>query len=382
LVARIALLTIPFYSHVQAAARLGAVLAEQGHDLTLWAPEHHRAEAEAIGARLSPHSPEMPRGSGFTYAAAMVALIESSAETLIDQLQEQHVDLLVRDAQALWAMVAADYLGIPQVVAHPLFPSRGPDTQDGSGPDADGTEESRSRASYEATWRSIARRWGVELADVSGLNRAGTTSTVVFTIEEIIGPAGLPSRWSCIGPLMPPPPKRPPPRPRPLVYASFGTSHNARQDLFHTVIEALREQPLDLLVSTGGGPVQTRDLEPLPPNVEVREFVPAREVLAGAVVHISHGGCNSVHESLLAEVPLICLPQGFDQLPLSDRLEELGVGRRVPEEPIAIRTAVAELAKYRDRAQLSWLSRRLREYDGAARLDTIVTTTLAGESTR
>jgi MGT family glycosyltransferase len=179
---------------------------------------------------------------------------------------------------------------------------------------------------------------------------------------------------------MPPPLPRHPPGRRPLVFASLGTSHNTRRELFRTVIDALGDAPFDVLVSTGGGPVKVRDLEPLPSNVDVREFVCPREVLAETTVHITHGGCNSVHESLLAEVPLICLPQRFDQLPLSERIEQLGVGYRVPEEPRAIRAAVDELATNGDRGRLSALSQLLGEYDGRGRMGRIVTAVLAEES--
>ena len=50
-----------------------------------------------------------------------------------------------------------------------------------------------------------------------------------------------------------------------------------------------------------------------PPNVVVRPHVPQLDVLRRASVFVSHGGMNSVSESLLHGVPLVCVPQMGEQ---------------------------------------------------------------------
>jgi UDP:flavonoid glycosyltransferase YjiC (YdhE family) len=88
-----------------------------------------------------------------------------------------------------------------------------------------------------------------------------------------------------------------------------------------------------------------------------------------ASVHITHGGCNSVHESLVAAVPMVCLPQAFDQIPLSRRVAELGVGVIAQEDPAAVAHAVtALLDDGRTRARIQALSDRLQQYDSEARV--------------
>jgi UDP:flavonoid glycosyltransferase YjiC (YdhE family) len=82
-------------------------------------------------------------------------------------------------------------------------------------------------------------------------------------------------------------------------------------------------------------------------------------------VHVTHGGINSVHESLLAAVPMVCLPQAYDQFPQSQRVEELGAGLVVKEDPLEIRDGVASLlgsAKAHSRARE--LGQHLADYDG------------------
>jgi MGT family glycosyltransferase len=209
----------------------------------------------------------------------------------------------------------------------------------------------------------------VELADLRGLYHNTSEPTLTFTTEEIVGDQQLPPAWRCVGPLLSPPPPPNPERDPPLVYACFGTAQNRRTELFRTVIAAMACEPVQLLISAGGRRLTPAELGPMPPNVVMREFVPAREVLARASVHITHGGCNSVHESLLAGVPMVCLPQAFDQLPLSSRVAQLGVGVIAKEDPEAVASAVRSLVgDNRARAIIEALSDRLQRYDGGSRV--------------
>jgi MGT family glycosyltransferase len=162
---------------------------------------------------------------------------------------------------------------------------------------------------------------------------------------------------------------------RPLVYVCFGTCFNRRLNHFKAVLEALAEEPVDVLVSTGkrdaddDGVVTPGQLEPLPPNIVARDFVAGREVLSRARVHVTHGGCNSVHESLLAGVPMVVVPQAFDQAPLGKRIDELGAGLLAGETPESIRGGVRRLlGDDRAHVRAGELSRHLVAFDGRQRI--------------
>ena len=377
--ARIALINAPFVSHVAAMMRLADVLMRQGHELIVWAPEEWRAQTEQLGAKLEPCSPEIPRTDGPGLAADFASMTEQAAEALIPRLHAHDVELIIRDGQTPWAVVAGQYLGIPSIVSHPMFPMIDADRSD-EGDRGDGGDylsgepfDAAQRERFERSWLSIARRWGVELADVRGLYHNTSEPTLTFTTEEILGDQVLPPTWRCIGPLLSPPPPPNPDRDRPLVYACFGTAQNRRTELFRLVIAAMATQPVQLLISAGGRSLSSEDLGPMSSNVVVREFVSAREVLARASVHITHGGCNSVHESMVAGVPMVCLPQAFDQIPLSKRVAELGIGIIAEEDPGAIAQAVVEqLDDPEARVRVRALSERLQSYDGEARVAAVI----------
>jgi len=340
--AKIAVVNVPFYSHTGAATRLSEVLVRQGHSVVAWAPDTWREPIEAIGASFELHHPEMPRVNGsMAFTADLAATVERATGELIEQLFPYEIDVLIHDSQVPWARVAADYLGIPRIISHPMFPIVAPhQIQSDAALRLPAPDPDRAQARFEASWMAIARRWGVELEGNSVIH-SQAENTFAYTSEEIVGADYvLGDGWHCVGPLMEPFPPAAPPGDRPLIYVCLGTSFNGRTEPFRAVIDALAREPVDVLLSTGKGVLSAADLEPLPANVEVQEFVPAREVLNRASVHITHCGCNSVHESLLAEVAMLCIPQGFDQFPLAGRLEVLGVGRVVWEDPAAVREGV------------------------------------------
>src|SRR5713101_7489123 len=105
--ARIAVVHVPFYSHIEAARRLTRVLVRQGHDTIAWAPESWREEIESDGALFRVHEPEMPQTIGFmSFVAALAETTEQCTGPLIEQLFADEVDLVIHDSQVPWARVA------------------------------------------------------------------------------------------------------------------------------------------------------------------------------------------------------------------------------------------------------------------------------------
>ena len=115
-----------------------------------------------------------------------------------------------------------------------------------------------------------------------------------------------------------------------------------------------------------------------PDNVTVHRFAPGWEMLTRASVHITHGGNNSVHESLIAGVPMLCMPQAYDQFPLTGRVEQLGAGRVIEESPLAIREGVRWLLEDPGpRSRARELGEHLLSYDGEGRVAEVLERVLA-----
>lgn len=142
---------------------------------------------------------------------------------------------------------------------------------------------------------------------------------------------------------------------KPLVYASFGTLQNQKKDVFQTVAAACADLDVQLVISAGGGcPLDATQLagEPI-----VVEYAPQLELLQRAAVCITHGGLNTVMESLSCGVPMVAVPVTNDQPAVAARLRRVGAGEVIfPARLTAARLRagvrrVLEVPEYRRRAR-------------------------------
>jgi UDP:flavonoid glycosyltransferase YjiC (YdhE family) len=134
-------------------------------------------------------------------------------------------------------------------------------------------------------------------------------------------------------------------RDRPFVYASLGTEMNDVPGLFEAIIEAVADEPIEVVAAIGRNEDPARFGTP-PANVRIEGYVPQIQVLATCDLFITHGGFNSTKEALRLGIPLVVTPIGGDQPYTAERVEALGLGRAVgPDErdPATIRSRVREV---------------------------------------
>jgi UDP:flavonoid glycosyltransferase YjiC (YdhE family) len=124
-------------------------------------------------------------------------------------------------------------------------------------------------------------------------------------------------------------------RSRPLVYASMGTLQNGILATFRMIAEACAGLDLQLVISLGGGqdPALLGDL---PGDPVVVGYAPQLELIRRSALTISHGGLNTVLESLERGVPMVVLPVTYDQPGVGARVEWSGVGRSIPVRKLSI----------------------------------------------
>lgn len=108
-----------------------------------------------------------------------------------------------------------------------------------------------------------------------------------------------------------------------FAFVSFGTFLSARSDVLGRVVGAFRRNGRPVALSTG-----TADLDALgqiPASWLVARSLPQVSLLAKAGVVVTHGGNNTVTESLTAGCPMVVLPFSTDQFVIAADLERAGL---------------------------------------------------------
>jgi len=161
---------------------------------------------------------------------------------------------------------------------------------------------------------------------------------------------------------------------KPFVYVSFGSFLSVRADVLARVCAALHRLGIRGAIAIGSA--DRAELGELPVDWLVREFLPQVTLLERAAAAVTHGGNNSVTESMTMGVPLVVLPFSTDQFAGAAALEDAGFGVVLPPNTATI----AELAKAVQRAldlparsALATLSARLRQEAGSRRAFSAVT---------
>ncbi|MDQ5826400.1 MAG: glycosyltransferase [Chloroflexota bacterium] len=147
---------------------------------------------------------------------------------------------------------------------------------------------------------------------------------------------------------------------RPTVYATLGTFDNERTDILTAILEGIRDEPLNLILTVG----RNRDPEEFgeqPANVRVERYVPNNLLLPYCDMVLCHGGSGTMLDALSLGLPMVLIPIAADQPQNAQRCAELGVARVVEpdrhtgsELAHAILDATREVlvaAHYREAAQ-------------------------------
>ena len=149
-----------------------------------------------------------------------------------------------------------------------------------------------------------------------------------------------------------------------LIYFSLGSLGSADVELMRTLVAELAEAPYRFIVSKGP---QASEFE-LAANMVGAEFLPQTSVLPQVDLVITHGGNNTVTESLYFGKPMVLLPVFWDQHDNARRIDETGFGIRVDtyaHEPEELRGAIARLLDDGALAdRLARASRRLQAAPG------------------
>ena len=163
---------------------------------------------------------------------------------------------------------------------------------------------------------------------------------------------------------------------QPLIYLSMGSLGSADVELMRSLISELAEAPYRVIVSKG----PQHDQFELADNMAGAEFLPQTSILPQADLVITHGGNNTVTESLYFGKPMVLLPIFWDQHDNGQRIDETGYGVRLDTYEHGaeqLRSAIDRLLGDAEMAErLDSASRRLQSQPGTERAADLIEETV------
>ena len=141
-----------------------------------------------------------------------------------------------------------------------------------------------------------------------------------------------------------------------LVYMTLGTFSNNDLDLFHLVLSALENEPVNVL-ATIGRDNDPSALAPIPKNARVEQYIPQAEVLPYCAAVIHHAGAGTMFGVLAHGLPSVTLPQSADNFINANLLAEAGAAHTLMPGEVTVAAVRAALRTvlgtdtYRQRAR-------------------------------
>jgi len=387
---KILFFNVPGHGHVTPTLPLVAELTRRGHRIIYFVTENYRARIEAAGAEFRAYAGvgsdyfESRGLSGSVPQQVAYELITTTTEILPDLLeiaQAEKPDAVIFDGMCPWGCMVARILNLPAITSLALSPIASPPPREmlkllpiflpvmfrdiGKGLEASKRAKALTKKYHLPPYRMM-----VDIMSNMGDLAISYTSREFQPFAETVADSVRFVGWTL---------NEPAPNDsfsfervggRRLIYVSLGTLNNEDVSFFRTCIEAFAGSE-NFVIMTTGNRIPPETFGALPENIAIDRWVPQVEILKRAALFISHGGLNSIHDSLYLGVPMLLVPQQPEQTINAMRVAELGAGLVLKKSQLsaqAIREHTARLlADGRFKLAATKMGETFRAAGGAAR---------------
>ena len=346
---KIIFLNVPGHGHVNPTLAVAAELVRRGHEVIYYNTPQFAPQIRQTGAMFRPYpEPNLSATDLATMAHNLVNvtlfLLQESHRLLpfvLAELEREQPDLVVYDSICLWGMQAARRLKLPTVASITTFVQEGVRGMMTWRDFLYMVRLALPRVPRVLKYRrALIKKYGASIFPEKQIFPVTGDLTLVFTSRQFQPKTDfIDGRFHFVGPSIDA-------TARPasdfhleqlgenrLIYISLGTVYSLNQtDFYQQCFAAFGDYPAQFVLSVG---TQTdlASLGQIPSNFIVRQTVPQLEILQKADLFISHGGMNSIDESLFYGVPLIVIPQQMEQLINGRQVERLGAGILLGSRP-------------------------------------------------
>jgi MGT family glycosyltransferase len=339
--ARVWFYNIPFHGHVNPTLPLIREMVARGDEVSYFSTAAFEARIQATGALYraysSSYSFEQTRKVshvvhlGSQVAEATYALLPD----VLDSVAAESPEYLMFDMSAPWGKIASRQLHIPAVASFPHLPFYWRTVLNDFRVLRKGIQSIRPGYGY---WRELRRQTAriikdYRLRDPKTINVLSSFAelNIVFS-SRFFQPyeKHFDDSYLYVGPEIELDRREEPisiqkQEGQKLIYVAVGTVYQANLEFFRACIEAFAD-PQYLVILSVGRAIEPESLGTTPPNFRVEQYVPQLSVLEQADLFITHGGMNSISESVFYEVPMIVVPNTIEQAINAARVEQLHAG--------------------------------------------------------
>lgn len=157
---------------------------------------------------------------------------------------------------------------------------------------------------------------------------------------------------------------------RPVVFTP-GSAAATMHQFFTESVTAARELGIRAMLVTNFPEQVPTDL---PPGVKVFAYLPFSKLLHRTALLVYHGGIGTLAQTIKAAIPHIVVPNGHDQFDNGWRIEQLGLGRSIPQTKYRARLVAQAIRRIIDDGEM-----RSRCLAFASRVDSDAAVTRACE---
>lgn len=341
--AKYVILVASAYGHVNPTLAVAQELVRRGEQVVYYLTEEFRTSVEATGAAFQPYQSArgkmqrpggLPKDSNLVFRAIPLMRIKESQNILpqvLERISMEQADFILYDSLCLWGRIVAQRLHLPAILLYPTYPPNERSRFMWTQPEFMQSEASGMFDDIQSALNDLCTLYHVPLIDYRDFFTHVEALNIVF-MPRAFHPAGetFDEHFVFVGPSIAPR-KDAPALPldhtndQPVLYISLGTAFNNRPDFFNLCLQIFGHQPWQVVMAHGKR-VDEAVLGSVPPNFLLAPYVPQLEVLQQASVFVTHGGMNSMMESLYFGVPMVVVPQMIEQEMNARRCAALGLG--------------------------------------------------------
>jgi MGT family glycosyltransferase len=364
-------LNLPAYGHVNPTLAVVQELVSRGHTVSYYITEEFRAVIEATGAVFQPYEMRGMGGSRmFSPGEAMSTPPEKMPDmkeiaaippTILERVRADQPDVILYDSMCFWGSKVAEELHVPAITTYASFASnkkfnmmRQMRAANKNGPGAFGMAAQMAKMGPSGL---------KAMNELSKLFSHFEKFNIVFIPKDFqpekesfdesylfVGPSILPRHDA------PDFPFEQLNSDLPLLYISLGSVFTNQSEFYKKCFEAFGDQPWQVVLSIGKNADPTT-LGPIPKNFLLAGYVPQLDLLPHTSLFVTHGGANSLMESIYFGVPMVLIPQQPEQHTNAEQATKLGIGILLEKEDVSAQSLreaverVAHDASYHEKVQ-------------------------------